>query len=82
MEIPGYERKKTDNPFNYTEDQLLEKKVAMKTLKELYPDVPAYYAELAYDLCINTSQEEIDKIKEKVETIPFKYKNKEINNKN
>jgi len=76
MQVEGYERKKADNPHNYTDDQLLEKKVAMKTLKEIYPDVPQYYAELAYDLCVNTSQEEIDKIKERVETIPFKYKNK------
>jgi hypothetical protein len=39
----------------------------------------AYYAELIYDMCFNCSQEEIDKIKEKVETEPFKYAKKEIN---
>ena len=80
MEVPGYERKSHDNFFNYTDDQLLEKQLALKTLKEIYPDVPTYYAELVFDLCQNSSQEEIDKIKEKVENEPFKYaknKNKE-----
>tara|TARA_R110000851_G_scaffold26907_1_gene75872 strand:+ start:638 stop:883 length:246 start_codon:yes stop_codon:yes gene_type:complete len=80
MEVPGYERKSHDNFFNYTDDQLLEKQLALKTLKELYPDTPTYYAELVYDMCKNCSQEEIDKIKEKIENEPFKYaknKNKE-----
>ena len=80
MEVPGYERKSHDNFFNYTDDQLLNKQLALKTLKEIYPDVSTYYAELVFDLCQNSSQEEIDKIKEKVENEPFKYaknKNKE-----
>jgi len=77
MEVAGFERKKHDNPYNYTDDQLLEKQVALKTMKELYPDVPTYYAELVYDMCKNKTQEEIDEIKEKVETIPFKYAKKE-----
>ena len=77
MEVKGLERKQHENPFNYTDDELLEKKLALKTMKELYPDVPTYYAELVYDMCKNSTQEEIDKIKEKVETIPFKYAKKE-----
>ena len=80
MEVPGYERKSHDNFFNYTDDQLLNKQLALKTLKELYPDVPTYYAELVFDMCSNKTQEEIDKIKEKIENEPFKYaknKNKE-----
>jgi|TARA_R110002153_G_scaffold247862_1_gene404052 hypothetical protein len=77
MEVPGYERKSHDNFFNYTDDQLLNKQLALKTLKELYPDVPTYYAELVFDMCSNKTQEEIDKIKEKIENEPFKYaKNK------
>ena len=36
-----------------------------------------YYAELVFDMCSNKTQEEIDKIKEKIENEPFKYaKNK------
>tara|TARA_R110001599_G_scaffold220152_1_gene418487 strand:- start:1726 stop:1965 length:240 start_codon:yes stop_codon:yes gene_type:complete len=79
MEIEGLERKKHENPYNYTDDQLLEKKLALKTIRELYPDVSPYYSELVYDLCKNSTQEEIDKIKEKVENEPFKYAKKEIN---
>lgn len=78
MEVPGFERKKHDNPFNYTEDQLMEKQLALKTMKELWSDVPTYYAELVYDMCKNSTQEEIDAIKEKVENEPFKYSKKEI----
>lgn len=72
MEVPGYSRKQHENPFNYTDDQLQEKQLALKTMKELYPDVPDYYAELVYDMCKNKTQEEIDEIKEKCEK-PFKY---------
>jgi hypothetical protein len=82
MEVAGLERKQHENPFNYTDDQLMEKQLALKTMKELYPDTPTYYAELVYDLCKNSTQEEIDKIKEKIETTPFKYAKKEINEKN
>lgn len=77
MEVEGLERKQHENPFNYTDDQLLEKQLALKTMKELYPDVPAYYAELVYDMCKNKTQEEIDEIKHKVETTPFKYSKEE-----
>lgn len=81
MEIEGYSRKQHENPFNYNDDQLLEKQLALKTMKELYPDVPTYYAEIVYDLCKNSSQEEIDAIKEKIEKTPFKYsKNKKLEN--
>jgi hypothetical protein len=47
-------------------------------MKSLWPDVPTYYAEIVYDMCLNKTQEEIDKIKEKVEKEPFKYAKKEI----
>ena len=79
MEVPGFERKQHENFYNYTDDQLAEKQLALKTMKSLWPDVPTYYAELVYDLTKNSTQEEIDKIKEKIETIPFKYSKKEIN---
>ena len=79
MEVEGFERKKHDNPFNYNDDELMEKQLALKTMKELWPDVPLYYAELVYDMCKNKTQEEIDKIKEKVEKEPFKYAKKQIN---
>jgi uncharacterized Fe-S cluster-containing radical SAM superfamily protein len=81
MEIEGYSRKQHENFFNYTDDQLAEKQLALKTMRELWPDVPTYYAEIVYDMCKNKTQEEIDKIKEKVEKEPFKYsKNKKLEN--
>ncbi len=73
MEIEGYDRKKHENHFNYTDDQLQEKRLALKTMKELYPDVSSYYAEIVYDMCKNSSEEEIEKIMKKVENEPFKY---------
>tara|TARA_R100001463_G_scaffold100621_1_gene155106 strand:- start:881 stop:1132 length:252 start_codon:yes stop_codon:yes gene_type:complete len=72
MEIEGLERKKADNPYNYTEEQQQEKLIALKTMKDIYPDVNPYYAEIIYDLCKNSSQEEIDKMKERIDTIPPK----------
>ena len=81
MEVPGFERKQHENFFNYTDDQLAEKQLALKTMQTLWPDVPTYYAELVYDMCLNKTQEEIDVIKEKVENEPFKYaKNKKLEN--
>ena len=73
LDVEGLERKQHENPFNYTEDQLLEKQLALKTMKDLYPDVPPFYAEIVYDLCKNNTPEEIDKIKEKISNTPSKY---------
>jgi cell fate (sporulation/competence/biofilm development) regulator YmcA (YheA/YmcA/DUF963 family) len=73
MDVKEFPRKQPDNFFNYTEDELAEKTLALETMKLIYKDVPSYYAELAYDLCKNTSQEKIDEIKKKIESTPFKY---------
>jgi len=81
MQVEGYERKKHENHFNYTDDQLQEKRLALKTMKELYPDVSSYYAEIVYDMCQNSTQEEIEKIMEKVEEEPFKYATQNLENK-
>lgn len=73
MDIKGIPRKKHDNPFNYTEDELAEKTLALEKMKIIYKDVPTYYAELVYDLCKNTAQDKIEEIKQKIENTPFKY---------
>jgi hypothetical protein len=49
MEVNGLERIKHTNVFNYTDDQLAEKKLALHNLSIIYPDVNKYYAELVYD---------------------------------
>ena len=73
MDISGIPRYQAPNPYNYTDDQLADKALAMAKLKIIYPTVDAYYAEMVYDMCVNTKKEELDEIKKRVETNPFKY---------
>ena len=71
--VPGFERKTNDNHFGYTEDQLGEKKLALKTMMELYPGVPYTHCEWVYDLCKNTPEKELKEIMRKVDSEPSKY---------
>jgi hypothetical protein len=73
MDVKEFPRKQHENHFNYTDDQLAEKKLALEKLKIIYPTVPQYYAELVYDLCVNTDPVKIEAIKKKIEETPFKY---------
>lgn len=73
MDISGIPKHKPINHFNYSDDELAEKKLAMEKMKTVWPDVNAYYAELVYDLCKNTDATKIEEIKQRVETTPFKY---------
>ena len=73
LAVPGLERKKHENPFKYTDSQLAEKDLALKKLKEYYPTVPTFYAELVYDLCINTEQEKLEEIMKKIDSEPTKH---------
>ena len=73
LAIPGYEKKKRENPYNYSEAQLADKDLALKKLREYYPTVPTFYAELAYDMCVNTEQKKLEEIMKKVDLEPTKY---------
>lgn len=73
MDISGIPRYQAPNPYNYTDDQLADKALAMAKMKIIYPSVDTYYAEMVYDMCVNTKKEELDEIKKRVETNPFKY---------
>jgi hypothetical protein len=73
MDVKDIPRHKHENPFNYTDDELAEKTLALEKMKTIYKDVPMYYAELVYDLCKNTDQAKIEEIKQKIESTPFKY---------
>jgi precorrin isomerase len=73
MDVKGLPRHKHDNPFNYTDDELAEKALALEKMKTIYKDVPMYYAEMVYDMCKNNDQSTIDIIKQKIENTPFKY---------
>ena len=73
LAVKDLDRKVAENPFNYTEDQLLEKQQALKVMRELYPDTPVFYNEMVYDLCKNNTQEYIDELKEKIECTPSRH---------
>ena len=73
LAVPGLERKEQPNQFNYTEDQKVEKKIALKTMKELWPDVNSAWTEWVYDLCKNTPENELGEIMEKCDTVPTKH---------
>ncbi len=47
-QVEGLERKLTDPFFKYTEEELKNKELTLKTMKELYPDVPILYIDLEY----------------------------------
>lgn len=73
LAIPGYEKKKHENPYNYSALQLSDKDLALKKLKEYYPTVPTFYAELVYDMCVNTEQEKLEEIMKKIDSEPTKH---------
>jgi hypothetical protein len=70
----GLERRQEDNPFNYTEDQLTEKKIALKMMKELWSDVPDTYASWVYDLCKNTEEDKLKEMMEKIDNTPSRFR--------
>ena len=51
----------------------MERKLAVKTMVELYPGVSAYHAELVYDFCKNTPEAELKEIMKKVEEEPSRF---------
>jgi hypothetical protein len=71
--VPDMPRAKHKDPFNYTEAQLLQKKIDMKLIKELYPDVNDYYAEMVYDMLKNTTEEEQEEMKQKILNEPTRH---------
>ena len=74
LAVPGIPRAKNENPFKYTDDQLAERKLALKHMHELWPDVNPLHAEWVYDLCKNTPEDELKVIMEKTDTVPSRFK--------
>lgn len=74
LAVPDIPRRQHPNHFNYTEDELAEKEVALKEMARLWPEVSTYYAEMVYDMCKNKSPEELEEIKKSVIEKPSKYK--------
>ena len=58
-EIP---RHVPDNPYNYSPEDLIVRKKALRDLVLDYPTLPVGWLEMAYDFEKNTPQEEIKKI--------------------
>jgi hypothetical protein len=58
-EIP---RHVPDNPYNYSPEDLIVRKKALRDLVLDYPTLPVGWLEMAYDFERNTPQEEIKKI--------------------
>jgi hypothetical protein len=73
IDVSGIPRYQPPNPYNYNEDQLADKALAMAKLKIIYPTVDEYYSSMVYDMCVNTKAEELEEIKKRVEKNPFKY---------
>lgn len=71
--VPGLTQKTDDNPFNYTDDQRDERRMALKAMKELYPQVSNVHAEWVYDLCRNTPDDELRAIMKKVDETPSRF---------
>jgi hypothetical protein len=65
ISIPDCPQHKNDNPFGYTEDQLAEKKIALKTMHEIWPTVSPTHAEWVYDMCKNTNESKLLEIMKK-----------------
>ena len=66
MEVEGLDRYKPLNPYNYTDDQLGEKKVALYNASIAFPTVPPLYAEWCYDVVMNTPRNELDAMMERI----------------
>lgn len=73
--MPDSMRRNHENPLNFTQDQLDEKAEQIARLKQLYPDVDSYWADIICDICMTKTQEEIDSIKARVGPFTRDYSN-------
>ena len=71
--IPGFDRTQAANPYAYTDDQLADRALALKHMRDMWPDVNALHTEWVYDMCKNTEKEALADIMKKVDIIPSKH---------
>ena len=63
-----------ENPYNYTNEELAERKKALKDLEKDYPHLPFGWLEMVYDWHKSTDPEEVTKIiNEKTWEVPGKF---------
>ena len=55
-------RYEPENPYNYTNEELAERKKALKDLEKDYPHLPFGWLEMVYDRHKSTDPEEVTKI--------------------
>ena len=55
-------RHQPDNPYNYSNLQIAQRKKALLDMKKDYPNIPDGWLEMAYDYHENTPKEEIEEI--------------------
>ena len=55
-------RHQPDNPYNYTNLQIAQRKKALLDMKKDYPNLPDAWLEMAYDFHEHTPKEEIEEI--------------------
>ena len=70
LQVPEYQQKKEENPYNYTDDQLVDRRLAVKTMLELWPGVSKLHAEWVYDLCKNVPDDELEALMKRVDEVP------------
>jgi hypothetical protein len=62
IDVANLPRKEKYNPFNYTELELIERKMAVDELEKKHPNVPRAWMEYAYDYCKNNDENEVKKV--------------------
>ena len=62
MEIENI-RHKADNPYNYTDEEMIERTRITKEQHALYPHMPLAWVEYVYDYVKNTPEEELEEAK-------------------
>ena len=55
-------RHQPENPYNYTNLELAERKKALRDLERDYPNLPYAWLEMVYDFHKNTPEEEVKEI--------------------
>ena len=74
--VSEMKRYEPENPYNYTNEELAERKKALKDLEKDYPHLPFGWLEMVYDFHKSTDPEEVTRIiNEKTWEVPGKFTN-------
>jgi len=64
-DLENLERAKPSNPYNYSKIDLARKEQAIKAASRDYPNIPAFYIEMAYDVTEHIPEDEMKEIIDK-----------------